>query len=145
MMEEGKFSIFTDNMVHETEQARQTLADVETRHNDILKLEKSLIELHDMFMEMAALVESQGEMIDRIETHVTSTQDFVETATVQLKKAVLLQSAARRKLIWIIVTVIILVVVFCVMAFAWPKDLWIALGVDAVIFAFLVVAYCKWG
>jgi hypothetical protein len=35
------------------------LADVEARHNDIIKLEKSLRELHDMFLEMAMLVESQ--------------------------------------------------------------------------------------
>ncbi len=43
----------------ETEQARQMLADVEARHNDIIKLEKSLKELHDLFLEMALLVESQ--------------------------------------------------------------------------------------
>lgn len=43
----------------QTEQAKQMLADVEARHNDILKLEKSLKELHDLFLEMAILVESQ--------------------------------------------------------------------------------------
>jgi len=43
----------------ETEQARQVLADVEARHSDILKLEKSLKELHDLFLDMALLIESQ--------------------------------------------------------------------------------------
>ena len=43
----------------ETQQARQTLADIEARHNDIMKLETSIRELHDMFMDMAMLVENQ--------------------------------------------------------------------------------------
>ena len=43
----------------ETQQARQTLADIEARHADIMKLENSIRELHDMFMDMAMLVESQ--------------------------------------------------------------------------------------
>lgn len=43
----------------ETQQAKQTLADIEARHADIIKLENSIRELHDMFMDMAMLVESQ--------------------------------------------------------------------------------------
>ena len=43
----------------ETQQAKQTLADIEARHADIMKLEKSIQELHDMFMDMAMLVEQQ--------------------------------------------------------------------------------------
>jgi t-SNARE complex subunit (syntaxin) len=43
----------------ETKIAKQTLADIEARHKDILKLEQSIKELHDMFMDMAMLVESQ--------------------------------------------------------------------------------------
>lgn len=39
--------------------AKQTLADIEARHNDIMRLETSIRELHDMFMDMAMLVESQ--------------------------------------------------------------------------------------
>lgn len=44
----------------ETQQAKQTLADIEARHADIIKLENSIRELHDMFMDMAMLVESQA-------------------------------------------------------------------------------------
>lgn len=43
----------------ETQAAKQTLADIEARHNDIIKLETSIRELHDMFMDMAMLVEQQ--------------------------------------------------------------------------------------
>ena len=43
----------------ETQQAKQSLKDIEARHADIMKLETSIRELHDMFMDMAMLVESQ--------------------------------------------------------------------------------------
>ena len=43
----------------DTAAAKQTLADIEARHADIIKLENSIKELHDMFMDMAMLVESQ--------------------------------------------------------------------------------------
>jgi len=46
-------------IIMETQQAKQTLADIEARHNDIIKLETSIRELHDMFMDMAMLVEQQ--------------------------------------------------------------------------------------
>ena len=43
----------------DTQKAKQQLADIEARHKDIMKLETSIKELHDMFMDMAMLVESQ--------------------------------------------------------------------------------------
>ena len=46
-------------IITETQQARQSLKDIEARHYDIMKLESSIRELHEMFMDMAMLVESQ--------------------------------------------------------------------------------------
>lgn len=110
----------------ETQAAKKTLADIEARHQDIMKLENSIKELHDMFMDMAMLVESQvrqqpsyfirasqwllylasltvfrclfikGEMIDRVEFNVQQSVDYVKTATEDTKKALKYQSAARR-------------------------------------------------
>lgn len=37
----------------------QAMNEIETRHTEIIKLENSIRELHDMFMDMAMLVESQ--------------------------------------------------------------------------------------
>lgn len=59
MLESGNPQIFTEGILTETKIAKQTLADIEARHKDILKLEESIKELHDMFMDMAMLVESQ--------------------------------------------------------------------------------------
>ncbi|KHJ49463.1 SNARE domain protein [Trichuris suis] len=96
MIESGNPAIFTQGIITDTQQAKQTLADIEARHNDIMKLESSIRELHDMFMDMAMLVESQGEMIDRIEYNVEHAKDYVDRAVSDTKKAVQYQSKARR-------------------------------------------------
>uniref|UniRef100_A0A1I8GNI9 t-SNARE coiled-coil homology domain-containing protein n=1 Tax=Macrostomum lignano TaxID=282301 RepID=A0A1I8GNI9_9PLAT len=96
MLESGNPAIFTQGIMTDTQQAKQSLADIEARHEDIMKLEKSIKELHDMFLDMAMLVESQGEMIDRIEFNVQQAVDYIETAKQDTKKAVKYQSKARR-------------------------------------------------
>lgn len=108
MLESGNPAIFTQGIMTDTQQAKQTLADIEARHADIIKLENSIRELHDMFMDMAMLVESQGEMIDRIEFHVTGALDYVEEAVKDTKKAMEYQRKARRKQICIMICVLIL-------------------------------------
>nr|XP_045615850.1 syntaxin-1A-like isoform X1 [Procambarus clarkii] len=97
MLEQGNPAVFTQGIIMETQQAKQTLADIEARHADIIKLETSIRELHDMFMDMAMLVESQGELMNRIENHVQEAQDYVDTAKQDTKKAIRYQSKARRK------------------------------------------------
>uniref|UniRef100_T1H359 t-SNARE coiled-coil homology domain-containing protein n=1 Tax=Megaselia scalaris TaxID=36166 RepID=T1H359_MEGSC len=87
MLEQGNISVFTQDIIMDTQQAKQTLADIQARHEDIINLEKSIRELHDMFMDMAMLIESQGEMIDRIEYHVEQAKDRVQIATQDTKKA----------------------------------------------------------
>ncbi|XP_035722785.1 syntaxin-1A-like isoform X3 [Vespa mandarinia] len=124
MLEQGNPAVFTQGIIMETQQAKQTLADIEARHADIIKLENSIRELHDMFMDMAMLVESQGEMIDRIEYHVEHAVDYVQTATQDTKKALKYQSKARRvshvkMLYWtnddtIIIIIIIIIILLCV-------------------------------
>lgn len=114
MLESGNLAVFTQDIIMETQQAKQTLADIEARHADIMKLEKSIQELHDMFMDMAMLVEQQGEMIDRIEFNVEQAVDYVETAKMDTKKAVKYQSKARRKLIMIIICVVVLIAILAI-------------------------------
>ncbi|XP_046817808.1 syntaxin-1A isoform X4 [Vespa velutina] len=114
MLEQGNPAVFTQGIIMETQQAKQTLADIEARHADIIKLENSIRELHDMFMDMAMLVESQGEMIDRIEYHVEHAVDYVQTATQDTKKALKYQSKARRKLILIVICLTIAVIILII-------------------------------
>ncbi|XP_061938578.1 syntaxin-1A isoform X6 [Apis cerana] len=114
MLEQGNPAVFTQGIIMETQQAKQTLADIEARHADIIKLENSIRELHDMFMDMAMLVESQGEMIDRIEYHVEHAVDYVQTATQDTKKALKYQSKARRKLMFIVICLTIAFIILII-------------------------------
>lgn len=107
MLETGNPAIFTQGIMTDTQQAKQTLADIEARHADIIKLENSIRELHDMFMDMAMLVESQGEMIDRIEFHVSGALEYVEEAVKDTKKAMEYKRKARRKQICILICALI--------------------------------------
>uniref|UniRef100_A0A4X1UP95 Syntaxin-2 n=1 Tax=Sus scrofa TaxID=9823 RepID=A0A4X1UP95_PIG len=90
---------------------RQALNEIESRHKDIMKLETSIRELHEMFMDMAMFVETQGEMINNIEKNVMNAADYVEHAKEETKKAIKYHSKARRKMMFIIICVIILLVI----------------------------------
>ncbi|CAB4042496.1 syntaxin-1A isoform X4 [Paramuricea clavata] len=59
MLEKKNVAIFTSGIITETQQARQALGDIEARHKDILNLENSIRQLHEMFLDMAMLVENQ--------------------------------------------------------------------------------------
>jgi len=100
MLESGDSNIFTQGIILEAKIAKQTLAEIEARHKDILKLEKSIQELHEMFMDMAMIVETQGDMVDNIERAVSLIKDSVESSKVETTKAVEFKKSARRVSGW---------------------------------------------
>ncbi|XP_040587323.1 syntaxin-2 isoform X3 [Mesocricetus auratus] len=59
MLESGKPSIFISDIISDSQITRQALNEIESRHKDIMKLETSIRELHEMFMDMAMFVETQ--------------------------------------------------------------------------------------
>lgn len=114
MIESGNPAIFTRGIIMETQQAKQTLAEIEARHSDIMKLEKSILELRDLFVDLATLVEVQGEMVNRIENHVALSKSHVDKARVEVNQAIAYRSKARIKKI-ICFTILILIVVAIVL------------------------------
>lgn len=108
MLEQGNSAVFTQGIIMETQQAKQTLADIEARHADIIKLENSIRELHDMFMDMAMLVESQGELVDRVEYHVEQSGNYVAQGQQELVQASKYMSKARKKKIMILICLTVL-------------------------------------
>ncbi|XP_026290522.1 syntaxin [Frankliniella occidentalis] len=114
LMETGNFgSIFNGDIITETLEARQALEDVTARHQEIIKLERSIRDLRDMFVEMSLLVERQGDMINNIERQVQQTRDHVETANVVAKKAIKYQSKFKKKriILYAILAVILVILV----------------------------------
>eukprot|EP01126_Amoeba_proteus_P029227 TRINITY_DN2880_c0_g2_i2.p1 TRINITY_DN2880_c0_g2~~TRINITY_DN2880_c0_g2_i2.p1 ORF type:complete len:103 (+),score=29.66 TRINITY_DN2880_c0_g2_i2:284-592(+) len=57
------------------------------RHRELLKLEKSLKEVNQLFNDMAILVQEQGEVIDRISFQVASIKVKVEEGKTTLREA----------------------------------------------------------
>ncbi|XP_076015726.1 syntaxin 3b isoform X3 [Genypterus blacodes] len=96
MLESGNSAVFTAGIV-DSGISRQALNEIESRHKDIVRLESSIKELHDMFVDIAMLVESQGGMIERIESNMDQSVGFVERAVADTKKAAKFQQEARRK------------------------------------------------
>ncbi|XP_060636156.1 syntaxin-4 isoform X1 [Anolis sagrei] len=97
MLESGQTEVFVSNIMKDTQVTKQALNEIETRHSEILKLERSIQELHEMFMYLATEVELQGEMIDRIEKNILDSEDYVKKGQVHLFKAQENQKKARRK------------------------------------------------
>ncbi|XP_014860355.1 PREDICTED: syntaxin-11-like [Poecilia mexicana] len=88
MIETGKCNIFVDNLLQEGRTARSALNEIENRHKELLELESRIKDIHELFFQLALLVEEQGSMLDNIEANVGATQDYVAKATVEIKKAV---------------------------------------------------------
>ncbi|XP_059199441.1 syntaxin-3 [Centropristis striata] len=110
MLEGGNSAVFaagiTDSKINQ-----QALNEIEARHKDIMRLESSIKELHDMFVDIAMLVENQGGMIDRIESNMDQSVGFVERAVADTKKAAKFQQEARRKQMMIFCCCVILALI----------------------------------
>uniref|UniRef100_A0A087YGW6 Syntaxin 2 n=1 Tax=Poecilia formosa TaxID=48698 RepID=A0A087YGW6_POEFO len=97
MLESGNPSIFTSDIISDSQITRQALNEIESRHQDIMRLESSIRELHAMFMDMAMLVETQGDMVNNIENNVSNAAEYIYRAKEETKKAVRYQKKSRRK------------------------------------------------
>jgi t-SNARE complex subunit (syntaxin) len=67
------------------------------KYQDVLTLEQSVAELHQMFLDFALLTEQQGELLDQIEFNVTQATDYVEEANVETHTAIEYQKSIRKK------------------------------------------------
>ncbi|XP_064210089.1 syntaxin-2 isoform X2 [Anguilla rostrata] len=114
MLESGNPAIFTSDIISDSQITRQALNEIESRHKDIIRLESSIKELHDMFVDMAMLVETQGEMINNIEKNVTNAVEYIGHAKEETKKAVRYQKKARRKTLYIAICVIVGVIILAI-------------------------------
>ncbi|XP_055771439.1 syntaxin-4-like [Salvelinus fontinalis] len=114
MLESGQTDVFTQNILIDAKATKQALNEIESRHDEILKLERSIRDLHDMFQYLAMEVEAQGEMVNRIEANVLNSTDYVQKAVVETKEAATYQNKARKKKIWIALCCAILLLILAI-------------------------------
>ena len=91
---------------------QNAVADLEERHKDIKNLEKSILQVHNLIIDLSKLVQLQGEMIDNIDVNIQKAKNYVEKGEKNLNKAKENMKKARKKkcIILIIVIVILLIV-----------------------------------
>jgi t-SNARE complex subunit (syntaxin) len=108
----GGDSIFTEHMLaSKNAQARAALEDVKEKHADIQKLEKSIEELHQLFVDLSVLVESQGELLDTIEYSVSQSLSYTKTGVQELEKANEYARKSRKKMCILIAILLVVVLV----------------------------------
>ncbi|EHN00791.1 SSO2-like protein [Saccharomyces kudriavzevii IFO 1802] len=98
-------------------EAKTALAEVQTRHQELLKLEKTMAELTQLFNDMEELVIEQQENVDVIDKNVEDAQQDVEQGVGHTNKAVKSARKARKNKIrcmiicFIIFAIVVVVVV----------------------------------
>jgi len=85
------------SIIKENHQAKEELQQLETRHKEIVRLEKGITEVHEMFLDLSRMVELQGEQVDRIDLGIGQAVDYVEQGRDQLRQAEGKKRSARRK------------------------------------------------
>ncbi|AAC13912.1 T1F9.22 [Arabidopsis thaliana] len=93
-------------------QILDTISEIQERHDAVKEIEKNLIELHQVFLDMAALVESQGQQLNDIESHVSKASSFVRRGTDQLQDAREYQKSSRK---WTCYAILLFIVVFALL------------------------------
>mgnify|MGYP003387823567 CR=1 FL=1 len=78
------------------------------KYQDVLTLEASVAELHQMFLDFALLTEQQGEMLDQIEFQIKSASDYIDEGNTNMVQAVELQKSLRYKQCCCLVLIIVI-------------------------------------
>nr|XP_004249403.1 syntaxin-121 [Solanum lycopersicum] len=102
-------------------QVMDTVMEIQERHEAVKELERNLKELHQVFMDMAVLVESQGAQLDDIESQVNRANSFVRGGAQQLEVARKHQKSSRK---WTCIAIIILLIIVLVVVLSiqpWKK------------------------
>ncbi|XP_005389296.1 PREDICTED: syntaxin-11 [Chinchilla lanigera] len=88
MFEQGKWDVFSENLLADVKGARAALSEIESRHRELLRLESRIRDVHELFLQMAVLVEQQADALNVIEFNVQRTRDYTGEAKAQVRRAV---------------------------------------------------------
>lgn len=88
MLEQGKWDVFSENLLADVKGARAALSEIESRHRELLRLESRVRDVHELFLQMAVLVEQQADTLDVVELSVRKTLDYTGEAKAQVRRAV---------------------------------------------------------
>eukprot|EP00246_Nothoceros_aenigmaticus_P000389 TRINITY_DN1058_c0_g1_i1.p1 TRINITY_DN1058_c0_g1~~TRINITY_DN1058_c0_g1_i1.p1 ORF type:complete len:313 (-),score=76.70 TRINITY_DN1058_c0_g1_i1:236-1174(-) len=113
IIETGESENFLQKAIQEQGrgQVLETIKEIQERHDAVKDIEKSLLELHQIFLDMSVLVEEQGSHLDDIEAQVGRASSFIQRGTTQLRTAKKHQRSSRK---WMCIGIIILLVILLI-------------------------------
>ncbi|KAK6459712.1 t-SNARE [Scheffersomyces xylosifermentans] len=89
-------------------EAKTVLTDVQARHREILRLEKTMAELTQLFADMEELVIDQDQDVQLISEHVNHAQVDIEQGVGHTYKAVDSAKSYRKKKMWLVLICILI-------------------------------------
>lgn len=115
IIETGNSETFLQKAIQEQGRGHvlETIKEIQERHDAVKDIERSLLELHQIFMDMATLVDAQGEQLNDIEQQVNKASSFIQRGTQQLQVAKNTQRSSRK---WCLIAIILLIVLILVLA-----------------------------
>jgi t-SNARE complex subunit (syntaxin) len=102
-----KQALLSDNLTH-------VVQEIEERHQDVIKLEKQVLEVFELFRDLATLVDLQQESLDVIEHRIQNAAAYTKAAEIELVQAEGYQKKARQRkccLIMIVLAVLLAIIV----------------------------------
>lgn len=107
--------IFSQALMNSNRQgeARGALREVQERHTDIQRIERTITELAALFQEMSILVEQQDEQLNVIKDHAQHTEHEVQAGRQQTDKAVVAARRARKRrwiCFWLVIIIIAIII-----------------------------------
>ncbi|ODQ67553.1 t-SNARE [Nadsonia fulvescens var. elongata DSM 6958] len=100
-------------------QARTALSEVQSRHREIQKIEKTMGELAQMFHDMEILVAEQEAPVQHIEEQTQNVQGDIEQGVAHTNKAVKSARALRKKKWWCLGICLLIIIIIVVVVVAW--------------------------
>ena len=92
------------------------------KYQDVLTLEASVNELHQMFLDFALLTEQQGDLLDQIEKQVEAASEYIDDGNTDLVSAIELQKSIRRKQCCILFTILTIVGIIILIVLGTQTD-----------------------
>ncbi|XP_026331199.1 syntaxin-like [Hyposmocoma kahamanoa] len=111
LLEQPLENVFVDAL---NERAQLTMNDVEARHRDLVKLEQSIREMQELFLNLSIIVEKQQDIVDHIEFNVSATQNYVGRAKEEVRQAERTRIRARKRTLCLLVGLAVVVAVIVV-------------------------------
>ncbi|KAI2606025.1 t-SNARE [Hypoxylon fragiforme] len=108
---EGVFQ--TALRTNRTGQASSVLGAVRARHNELQRIERTLIELAAMFQDLAILVEQQEPMVQAAEQNAENTTKYIDEGNTHVQKGIN-HARNRRKWKWWCLLIVILIIAIAV-------------------------------